>query len=307
MFHKIVAKLLFVSRRSRLDIILAEAFLCTRVSVPTVQDKAKLKRLLRYLNTTKKEFLILGAKSLTKVGGYADVSYAVHVDKKSHTGGCISLGRGTLMNRSEKQKLNTKSTTESEVVGCSDMTPDSIWTKNFLKHQGYDLDIEINQDNTSSIHLEKNGVASAGRKSKHIDIRYFWLKDRIEKGEIKIVYCPTELMIADFFTKPLQGGLFKRLKEVIMGHIDVDEFKARMSITPKERVGTNKKNETDGADRQSRKINGNVIRPEKSTENFTENNDTYASIVKKNIRGTKRRSSFEQGSNKLILLSQSNS
>ena len=72
-------------------------------------------------------------------------------------------------------------------------------------------------------------------------------------------------------------------------------------------VGTNKKNETDGADRQSRKINENVIGPEKSREDFTENNDTYASIVKKNVRGTKRRSMIEQGSNKLILLSQSNS
>ena len=72
-------------------------------------------------------------------------------------------------------------------------------------------------------------------------------------------------------------------------------------------VGTNKENETDGADRQSRKMNENVIGPEKSTENFTKNNDTYASVVKKNIRGTKRRSMNEQGSNKLILLSQSNS
>ena len=110
---------------------------------------------------------------------------------------------------------------------------------------------------------------------------------------MKIVYCPTELMIADLFMKPLQGGLFKRLKEVIMGHIEVEEFKARMSITPKERVGTNKEYETDGADRQSRKMNENVIGPEKSTVNFTKNNDTYASIVKKNIRGAERRSMNE--------------
>ena len=104
------------------------------------------------------------------------------------------------------------------------------------------------------IHLEKNGVASAGRRSKHIDIRYFWMKDRIEKGELKVAYCPTELMIADFFTKPLQGGLFKRLKEVIMGHVSVEEFKAPMSAAPKEHVGTNRGNggNVTGADRQSR-------------------------------------------------------
>ena len=72
-------------------------------------------------------------------------------------------------------------------------------------------------------------------------------------------------------------------------------------------VGTNKDNETDGADRQSRKTNGNVIGPEESTGNSTKVNDTYASIVTKNIRGPKRRSMNGQGPNKLILLSQSNS
>ena len=132
-FHKIVAKLLFVSRRCRLDIILTIAFLCTRVSIPTVQDRIKLKRLLRYLNATIDEVLVLGAESLTFVDGYIDISYAVHDDRKSHTGGCVSLGRGVLLPRSEKQKLNTKSTTESEVVGCSDMTPDSIWARNFFE------------------------------------------------------------------------------------------------------------------------------------------------------------------------------
>ena len=157
----------------------------------------------------------------------------MHNDRKSHIGGCITLGRGTLMNRSEKQKLNTKSTTESEMVGCSDLAPDLIWTKNFLKHQGYDLKVNINQDNTSAINLEKNGVASAGRRSKHIDIRYFWLKDRVERGDVNIKYCPTKLMIADFFTKPLQGTFFKRLKAVIMGQVSVEEFIASMSIAPK--------------------------------------------------------------------------
>ena len=108
-----------------------------------------------------------------------------------------------------------------------------IWWNNFLKHQGYDLKVDINQDNTSAINLEKNGVASAGRRSKHIDIRYFWLKDRVERGDVNIKYCPTKLMIADFFTKPLQGALLKRLKSVIMGQVSVEEFIASMSIAPK--------------------------------------------------------------------------
>jgi hypothetical protein len=236
LFHHIVAKLLYVCKRCRLDIGLAIAFLCTRVSKSTNEDKEKLRRLLRYLGRTKTEHLTLGATSFTTISGYIDAAYAVHADRKSHTGGCITFGRGTLMMKSEKQKLNTKSSTEAEVVGNSDLAPDSIWAQRFLAAQGYDLKVELPQDNTSAINMETNGTSSCGRKSKHIDIRYFWLKDRVAKGELTINYCPTELMIADFFTKPLQGKLFQRLKDVIMGKIDIETFR-RMYFASKERVG----------------------------------------------------------------------
>jgi len=64
------------------------------------------------------------------------------------------------------------------------------------------------QDNQSAIRLEQNGRASAGQKSRHIDIRYFFIKDRVKTEGISIVHCPTDEMLADFFTKPLQGNLF---------------------------------------------------------------------------------------------------
>jgi hypothetical protein len=83
--------------------------------------------------------------------------------------------------------------------------------------------------------MERNGRSSCGQKSRHIDIRYFFIKDRVDSGEIDIVHCPTEMMVADFFTKPLQGALFKKLKSVIMGEIDVQTFQ-NMSSGPKERV-----------------------------------------------------------------------
>jgi hypothetical protein len=84
--------------------------------------------------------------------------------------------------------------------------------------------------------MERNGRSSCGQKSRHIDIRYFFIKDRVDSGEIDIVHCPTEMMVADFFTKPLQGALFRKLKSVIMGEIDVKTFQG-MSSGPKERVG----------------------------------------------------------------------
>ena len=66
--------------------------------------------------------------------------------------------------------------------------------------------------------LEKNGRASAGQKLWHIHIRYFFIKARIKKGEINLIYCNTKNMIVDYFTKPLQGALFQRFRDIIMGY-----------------------------------------------------------------------------------------
>jgi hypothetical protein len=244
LYHHIVAKLLYVSKRCRLDIQLTIGFLCTRVSCSTEQDWAKLKRLLQYLNGSLDDFLTIGADNLANMNTWIDASYAVHYDMKSHTGGAISLGRGACMSKSSKQKLNVKSSTEAELVGASDYVPNSLWAGRFLEHQGYPLQNNIlHQDNQSAMKMERNGRTSCGQKSRHIDIRYFFIKDRIDSGELEVVYCPTEMMVADFFTKPLQGALFKKLRAVIMGEIDVATF-LTMSSGPKERVGKGTYEET---------------------------------------------------------------
>ena len=135
-FHSILAKLLYISKRARTDAQLAIAFLCTRVSCSTKQDWEKLIRLLRYFNGTLDMPLILGADSLTESKSWVDAAYAVHDDMKSHTGGATSLGRGAIMCKSTKQKLNTKSSTEAEVVGSSNYLPNTVWAKMFLAEQG---------------------------------------------------------------------------------------------------------------------------------------------------------------------------
>ena len=70
------------------------------------------------------------------------------------------------------------------------------------------------QDNMSAMKLETNGRMSSGKNTRHIDIKYFFAKDRVDTEGISIVHCPTEQMLADFFTKPLQGALFKKFKAV---------------------------------------------------------------------------------------------
>ena len=94
------------------------------------------------------------------------------------------------------------------------------WTRYFLEAQGYCVDDNIlYQDNKSSILLETNGTASSGKRTKHINIRYFFITDRVKKGDVSLVCFPTGNMIADYATKPLQGSLFKKFRDQIMGVI----------------------------------------------------------------------------------------
>jgi hypothetical protein len=148
---------------------------------------------------------------------WIDASFAVHPDMKSHTGGTMSLGKGSVYSTSRKQRINTKSSTEAELVGVDDGMPLVIWTRNFISAQGYQInDNVVYQDNQSTMLLAKNGRASSGRRTRHVDIRYFFVTDRIKNGELRIEYCPTADMVADFFTKPLQGSLFRKLRAIIL-------------------------------------------------------------------------------------------
>ena len=179
-----------------------------------------MKQVLQYVNHTLDDYLTIGANSMTRMDVYIDAAYGVHMDmKEGHTGECISLGRGTLMSKPSKQKLNTKSLTEMEVAGCSDYTPSALWTKSFLDHQGYTIEIDLHQDNQSAMRMTRNCQKTCSHKSRHIDIRCFWLQDRIEKEEINLTYCPTEIIVADFFTKPLHRSLSRKMKAVIMGEV----------------------------------------------------------------------------------------
>jgi hypothetical protein len=115
--------------------------------------------------------------------------------------------------------LNTKSSTEAELVGASDFFPTIIWARMFLAAQGYQLvDNILHQDNQSAILLERNEKGSSSQKTRHIDIRYFFLKDRLELEQLQIHHCPTLDMLADFLTKPLQGLLFRKFRAVLLGH-----------------------------------------------------------------------------------------
>ena len=236
LFHHVVAKTLFLCKRARPDVQTAVAFLCTRVRAPDHDDYKKLTRMMQYLRATINMALTLEADNLHVIKWWADGSFAVHPDMRSHTGGCMTLGRGVIYGTPRRQKLNTKSSTEAELVAADDIMPQLLWTRYFLEAQGYDIKENIlYQDNQSAMLLEKNGRASSGKRTRHVNIRYYFITDRINKKEVSVMYCPTGNMVADFFTKALQGSLFRYLRDIIM---NIPKEDGPASIVPDEQGAT---------------------------------------------------------------------
>ena len=217
-FRRVVGILQWACKCGRPDVDLAIAFMRSRVDFCTVQDWKKLRGLLLFLQDTIDDERIIGADDLRELFTFIDASHAVHENMRGHTGGLMSFGRGVFHSRSTKQRINTRSSTESELVGTYEYMPYNIWVQNFMETQGYKLKSNIiYQDNQSAIKMETNGRASGSDRSRHINIRYFFVKDYVRRNEIQIQYCPTDKMQADYFTKPLQGSLFRKFRAIIMG------------------------------------------------------------------------------------------
>ena len=225
LYHSLTMQLAYVAQRGRPDIRMAVNFLSTRVANPDEDDYRKLGRVLKYLQSTRDLILRLEADADGKALWWADASYATHPDMKGQTGGYMTLGKGAVMTASNKQKLVARSSTECELIGVHDILPSIIWSKNFLEAQGYPLkEVVLHQDNQSSILLANNGRLSSSKRTKHINLRYFYVTDCIKRKEFRVAFCPTESMIADFFTKPLQGQAFYRLRDTIMNVLPSDPF-----------------------------------------------------------------------------------
>ena len=127
---------------------------------------------------------------------------------------------------------NSCSSADAEVVAVDDAMPRICWTQYFIKEQGYDVKpATLYQDNQSAILLENNGTKSSSKRTRHIAIRYYFITDRVKKGEITIEYCPTKEMVADFFTKPLQGALFYKLRALVLNLPYYPESDSPLSVS----------------------------------------------------------------------------
>jgi len=234
LFHKVTAQMLFVAQRGRPDLRTAVSFLTKRVQTPDEDDYKKLARAIKYIRKTLFLRITIEATYLDQNHWFIDGAFAVHEDMKSHTGAYMTFGKGMIDGSSKTQKINTTSSTEAEVVAVHENMAAILWTRYFLAAQGYPLEpSEIHQDNESAELLETNGRASSSKRTRHMNIRYFFVADVLKRKHIIITHCPTDEMIGDFFTKPVGGAKFRRFRNIIMnishdeyGPVDVDALMA---------------------------------------------------------------------------------
>jgi hypothetical protein len=218
-FHSFVHRIMYLANRLNGECLVSCAFLSSRTQAPTRQDMNKLVRVLQYLHKNPNLELTLTIGDDLQVIQYTDASYGVHADGKSHTGSCITLGGGAVHARSVKQKINTKSSTEAELVGLSDEASRGLWCTYFLQHQGYQVStVNEMQDNMSTIAMANKGSSSAQR-TRHIKIRYYWIKDYIDRDEMTLQHVSTKDMIADGLSKPLQGMEFIRMRSMLLNTV----------------------------------------------------------------------------------------
>ena len=217
LFHTVTAQGLFACKRARPDISPAIAYLTTRVREPNEDDWDKLSRMMKFLKQTSKDRLTLRADGTGVLKWYVDASFAVHPDYRSHTGAVMTMGEGAVISLSKKQSMNTRSSTESEVVSADEVVGPMVWARLFLEAQAFEVKKNLlYQDNRSAMLLESNGRKSAGKRSRHLNIRLFFVTDQKAKGNIDIEYCPTDLMIGDYMTKPTHGKKFTGFRQQIM-------------------------------------------------------------------------------------------
>ena len=159
-----------------------------------------------------------------------------------------------------------------------------LWTRLFLEAQGYLVtDNVLHQDNESTIKLAKNGRRSSSKQTRHIKVRYYFITDHIERDRVQVSYCPTGDMLADYFSKPLQGSLFRKFRNLILNIHPLDPVKVRPG--EQECVGAN--SEDDNATPSHKSVATVNVIPQGPTNNLIglydqEAQRSYADVVHDN-------------------------
>ena len=210
---------MYLAKRTRPDILTPLSILATRMQDPDTEDKIALERVYKYVNNTKDYGLTYKPTSM-ELHYWSDAAYALHLDRRGHSGIMATLGfaNAPIYVKSGKQKIHTRSSTESELVALDECILHLLWMRQIIEFLGYPQHPAFAyQDNKSTIVVCETGQSKNG-KLKHMAVRYYFIHGQIEQNIVKIKYCKTSDMIADLLTKPLNGQSFIRLRNNILNH-----------------------------------------------------------------------------------------
>lgn len=207
-YHEAIGSLMWASLGTRPDILFAVTSLSRFTKNPGEEHWNELKRVFRYLKGTKDLWLKFGGNSKELVG-YADADGNMTEDRHAITGYAFILNGGAISWASKHQEIVTLSTTESEYVAATHATKEGLWLRSLLTQVFYPLHdpTTLFSDNQSAIALTKDQQYHA--RMKHIDIRYHLIRWVVNEGTFRLVYCPTNDMVADVLTEALPSAKVK--------------------------------------------------------------------------------------------------
>ena len=183
-------------------------------SNPKVSHLNAVKRIIKYVGGTCDYGLFYSKKSNLSLAGFSDSDWVGADDRKSTTGGCFYVGANLVAWMSKKQNSVSLSTTEVEYITAGSCCSQFLWMKKVLTDYGISQDTKVVYcDNSSAIDISKNPVQHS--KTKHIKIRYHFIRHLVERKIVCLEYIPTKRQNADIFTKPLDRSKFETLRQVI--------------------------------------------------------------------------------------------
>jgi len=202
-FREAVGALMHLMTATRPDIAFAVGYASRFMENPQAEHWIAVKRILRYLQGTKSHGICFKPGDKIDFRAYSDADWAGdHSDRKSTSGYAFILMNGPISWGSKKQSSVSLSTSEAEYIALSLAIQEGKWIHHLLREILTAAD-KIFEDNQSCIKMTKNPV-NHGR-AKHIDIKYHHIRDEVKRGEVKLEYCETSIMLADIMTKALPG------------------------------------------------------------------------------------------------------
>jgi hypothetical protein len=210
-YRSVIGSLLYLCA-SRPDIMLSVC-MCARFQAdPKEVHLRAVKRILRYLVHTPKFGLWYPNGSTFDLIGYSDADWAgCKIDRKSTSGTCQFLRRSLLFWASKKQNSVALSTAEAEYIVAGHCCVQLLWMRQTLRDCGYKLTkVHLLCDNENAIRMTDNPIEHS--RTKHIAIRYHFLRDHQQRGDIEIAYVSTKEQLANIFTKPLDEKTFTKLR-----------------------------------------------------------------------------------------------